>query len=71
MQATRRNSKLYLAVEVMSLIASIAVLALVTQTPAWRGAATGLAVQVVFTIALDLAATRRGAAYLEWLLAAH
>ena len=70
MQLVMRNFKLYLSVEVLLLIASIAVLALATQAAVWRGAATGLAIQAVFTIVLDLAATRRGAAYLEWLLAA-
>ena len=70
MQVVMRNFKRYLAVEVVLLIASLAALALATQAATWRGAATGLAVQAVFTIVLDLAATRRGAAYLEWLLAA-
>jgi hypothetical protein len=33
-----------------------------------RGAAMGLAIQAVFTAVLDLAAMRRGDAYLTWLL---
>ncbi len=65
-----RNFKIYLVVEVLLLIASVAVLALVTQSLGWRGAATGLALQAVFTIMLDLAATQRGASYLAWLLSA-
>ncbi len=68
MQVVMRNFKTYLVVEVLLLIASLAVLALVTQSPVWRGAATGLALQAVFTIVLDLVATRRGAVYLDWLL---
>jgi hypothetical protein len=33
-----------------------------------RGAAVGLALQAVLTAVLDLVATRRGDAYLTWLL---
>jgi hypothetical protein len=69
MLVVMHNFTLYLTLEVMLLLASVVVLTLATQAGAWRGAATGLAAQAVFTMALDLAATRRGAAYLDWLVA--
>jgi hypothetical protein len=68
MQTVIRNFKIYLGVELALLILSIAVMALSAQAGFMRGAAVGLAIQAVFTAALDLAATRRGDAYLKWLL---
>lgn len=49
MQRGMRNFKLYLVVEVLLLIASLVVLALVTQSPMWRGAATGLVADSALT----------------------
>lgn len=68
MQTVIRNFKIYLGVELALLILSIAVMALSTPAGFMRGAAIGLALQAVFTAALDLAATRRGDVYLKWLL---
>ena len=68
MQTVIRNFKIYLGVEVGLLILSIGVLLLSSPGTLIRGAATGLAIQAVFTAVLDLAATRRGDAYLTWLL---
>lgn len=69
MRVVMRNFKIYLGVEVALLIVSLVVLLLATPGSFQRGAALGLALQAVFTAVLDLAATRRGDAYLTWLLA--
>jgi hypothetical protein len=68
MQTVIRNFRIYLGVELSLLILSIAVMAFSAPAGFMRGAAVGLAIQAVFTAALDLAATRRGDAYLKWLL---
>jgi hypothetical protein len=67
MRVVMRNFKLYLGVEVALLIVSLLVLAWAAPGGILRGAAMGLALQAVFTAALDIAATRRGDAYLNWL----
>ena len=65
----RRNFKIYLGVELILLVLSIVVLLLLSSPGTIiRGAAMGLAIQAVFTAVLDLAAMRRGDAYLTWLL---
>jgi hypothetical protein len=69
MQAVIRNFKIYLGVEIALLLLSLAVLAAAAPGGWVRGAALGLAIQAVFTAALDLAATQRGNSYLNWLLA--
>ena len=68
MRGVMRNFKIYLAVEVALLILSLIVLVVAAPGGFLRGAAMGLALQAAFTAALDLAATRRGDAYLTWLL---
>ena len=67
MQVVMRNFKLYLGVEVALLIVSLLVLQFAAPGGFLRGAAMGMALQAVFTAVLDLVATRRGGAYLEWL----
>jgi hypothetical protein len=62
------NFKIYLGVELSLLVLSIVVLLLSSPGTIIRGAAMGLAIQAVFTAVLDLAAMRRGDAYLTWLL---
>ena len=62
------NFKIYLGVELSLLVLSIVVLLLSLPETIIRGAAMGLAIQAVFTAVLDLAAMRRGDAYLTWLL---
>jgi hypothetical protein len=69
MRTVMRNFRIYLAVEVLLLVASLMVLAWAAPGDFMRGAAIGLAVQAAFTAVLDLIATQRGAAYLQWLLA--
>ena len=68
MRVVMRNFKIYLGVEVALLILSLVVIQLASPGGFLRGAAMGLALQAVFTAVLDLAATRRGDAYLSWLL---
>ena len=68
MQKVIFNFKIYLGVELSLLVLSIVVLLLSSPGTIIRGAAMGLAIQAVFTAVLDLAATRRGDAYLAWLL---
>ena len=68
MQAVMRNFRIYLGVEVALLILGLALLAFAAPGGLLRGAAMGLALQAVFTAALDLVATRRGDGYLNWLL---
>lgn len=68
MQVVMRNFRIYLGVEVALLILSLLVLVSAPAGGWLRGAAVGLALQAVFTAALDVAATRRGDAYLTWLL---
>ena len=60
--------KIYLGVELSLLVLSIVVLLLSSPGTIIGGAAMGLAIQAVFTAILDLAAMRRGDAYLTWLL---
>lgn len=62
------NFKIYLGVELSLLVLSVVVLLLSSPGTIVRGAAMGLAIQAVFTAVLDLAAMRRGDAYLTWLL---
>lgn len=63
------NFKIYLGVELILLVLSIVVLLLLSSPGTIiRGAEMGLAIQAVFTAVLDLAAMRRGDAYLTWLL---
>jgi hypothetical protein len=68
MQKVILNFKIYLGVELSLLVLSIVVLLLSSPGTIVRGAAMGLAIQAVFTAVLDLAAMRRGDAYLTWLL---
>jgi hypothetical protein len=68
MRVVMRNFRIYLGVELALLILSLSVLAFAAQGGWLRGAAVGLALQALFTAVLDLAATRRGDAYLTWLL---
>lgn len=68
MRVVMRNFKIYLAVEVALLILSLIARQLAAPGGWLRGAAMGLALQAVFTAVLDLVATRRGDAYLSWLL---
>lgn len=68
MQVVMRNFKLYLGVEVVLLILGLATLMYAAPGGFLRGAAMGLALQAAFTAVLDLVATRRGDAYLNWLL---
>ena len=68
MRVVMRNFKIYLGVEVALLILSLVVILLASPGGFLRGAAMGLALQAVFTAVLDLVATRRGDAYLSWLL---
>jgi len=68
MRVVMRNFKIYLGVEVALLIMSLVVLLFAAPGDLLRGAAVGLALQAVFTAMLDLVATRRGDAYLTWLL---
>ena len=68
MRVVMRNFKIYLGVEVALLILSLIVLLFASPGGFLRGAAVGLALQAVFTAVLDLIATRRGDAYLNWLL---
>jgi hypothetical protein len=68
MRVVIRNFKMYLGVEVALLILSLIVLLSASPGGFLRGAAMGLALQAVFTAVLDLVATRRGDAYLIWLL---
>jgi lysylphosphatidylglycerol synthetase-like protein (DUF2156 family) len=68
MRVVMRNFKIYLGVEVALLILSLVVLMLASPGGFLRGAAMGLALQAVFTAVLDLVATQRGDAYLNWLL---
>ena len=68
MQKVILNFKIYLGVELSLLVLSIVVLLLSLPETIIRGAAMGLAIQAVFTAVLDLAAMRRGDAYLTWLL---
>lgn len=69
MQKVILNFKIYLGVELSLLVLSIVVLLLLSSPGTIiRGAAMGLAIQAVFTAVLDLAAMRRGDAYLTWLL---
>jgi hypothetical protein len=69
MRVVMRNFRIYLGVELALLLLSLLVLAFAAQGGWLRGAAVGLALQALFTAVLDLAATRRGDAYLGWLLA--
>lgn len=68
MRVVMRNFKIYLGVEVALLILSLVVILLAVPGRFLRGAAMGLALQAVFTAVLDLVATRRGDAYLSWLI---
>ena len=68
MRVVMRNFKIYLGVEVVVLILSLVVIWVAAPGGLLRGAAMGLAVQSVFTAVLDVVATRRGDAYLSWLL---
>ena len=68
MQIVMRNFKIFLGVELSLLILSIIVITSTTSGSLIRGAAIGLAIQALFTIVLDLAATQRGNVYLTWLL---
>ena len=68
MRVVMRNFKIYLGVEVVLLILGLIVFGLAAPGGVLRGAALGLALQAVFTAALDLVATRRGETYLAWLL---
>jgi len=69
MQKVILDFKIYLGVELSLLVLSIVVLLLLSSPGTIiRGAAMGLAIQAVFTAVLDLAAMRRGDAYLTWLL---
>jgi hypothetical protein len=68
MQKVILNFKIYLGVELSLLVLSVVVLLLSSPGTIVRGAAMGLAIQAVFTAVLDLAAMRRGDAYLTWLL---
>jgi hypothetical protein len=68
MQKVILNFKIYLGVELSLLVLSIVVLLLTSPGAILRGAAMGLAIQAVFTAVLDMAAMRRGDAYLTWLL---
>ena len=68
MRVVMRNFKIYLGVELALLILSLIVLQFAAPGGFVRGAAMGLALQAVFTAVLDVVATRRGDAYLSWLL---
>jgi hypothetical protein len=68
MQLVMRNFKVYLVVELLLLALSLLVVAWAGPDGFWRGAAIGLALQSLLTAVLDVVATHRGAAYLEWLL---
>jgi hypothetical protein len=68
MHVVMRNFKMYLGVEVALLIFSLIVILIASPGGFLRGAAMGLALQAVLTAVLDLVATRRGDAYLTWLL---
>lgn len=68
MRVVMRNFKIYLGVELALLILSLVVILLASPGGFLRGAAMGLALQAVFTAVLDLVATRRGDAYLSWLI---
>ena len=68
MQKVILNFKIYLGVELSLLVLSIVVLLVSSPGTIIRGAAMGLAIQAVFTAVLDLAAMRRGDAYLIWLI---
>ena len=68
MRVVMRNFKVYLAAEITLLVLSLLLLRFAAPDGVARGAAMGLTVQATFTAALDLLATRRGAAYLSWLL---
>ncbi|MFN7609438.1 MAG: hypothetical protein ACK5QX_00660, partial [bacterium] len=68
MQVVMRNFRIYLGVEVVLLILALLVIPFAAPGGFLRGAAIGLALQAVFTAVLDLVATRRGEAYLNWLL---
>lgn len=68
MQTVSRNFRIYLAVELSLLVLSLVVMVLSSPGTIIRGAAMGLAIQAGFTALLDLVATRRGDAYLTWLL---
>ena len=68
MRVVMRNFRNYLGVEVALLILALLVVQFAAPGGFMRGAAIGLALQAVFTAVLDLVATRRGEAYLNWLL---
>lgn len=68
MRVVMRNFKIYLGVELALLVLSLIVLQFAAPGGFVRGAAMGLALQAVFTAVLDVVATRRGDAYLHWLL---
>lgn len=68
MRVVMRNFRIYLGVEVALLILALVVIPFAAPGGFMRGAAIGLALQAVFTAVLDLVATRRGEAYLNWLL---
>lgn len=68
MAVVMRNFKIYLGVEIALLILSLVVICVASPSGLLQGASMGLAVQAVFTAVLDLVATRRGDAYMNWLL---
>jgi hypothetical protein len=68
MRVVMRNFKIYLGAEVALLILGAVVFLIASPGSFLRGAAMGLALQAVLTSVLDLVATRRGDAYLTWLL---
>ena len=68
MRVVMRNFKIYLGVELALLILSLVVLTASDPAGFVRGAALGLAIQAVFTAALDWVATWRAEAYRAWLL---
>jgi hypothetical protein len=68
MRVVMRNFKIYLGVELALLILALVVIPSAAPGGFMRGAAMGLASQAVFTAVLDLVATQRGEAYLNWLL---
>lgn len=68
MRVVMRNFRIYLGVEVALLILALVVIPSASPGGFMRGAAIGLALQAVFTAVLDLVATQRGEAYLNWLL---
>jgi hypothetical protein len=68
MRVVMRNFRIYLGVEVALLILALLVTPFAAPGGFMRGAAMGLALQAAFSAMLDLVATWRGEAYLNWLL---